>query len=87
MRERPKLFNIDGVVGRSQEQERTLNGAFKECFQTPAGETVMEYLRQMVGQVCGPEASDGQIRHLEGQRFLFALIDRRIENGKRGLPK
>lgn len=78
----------DGVVGRPLQVERKLNEAFAIVFHDQAGETVLEYLKSItLNFVHGPEASDGQIRHMEGQRYLVGIIQNRIKQGEQKLPK
>lgn len=43
----------------------------------------MAYLKSItVNMVAGPDSTDQQLRHLEGQRFLVGLMQQRIEHGR-----
>jgi hypothetical protein len=51
--------------------------------QTPTGQQVMAYLKSItVHMIAGPDSTDQQLRHLEGQRFLVGLMQQRIEHGR-----
>jgi hypothetical protein len=77
----------DRVVGpdgreRTSKQEHEINEAFVACFNSRAGELVFNYLRSItINAVTGPEVTDEHLRHLEGQRFLFGMINQRFESG------
>lgn len=60
------------------EAEHRLNALFHECFATPSGREVLAYLRRMtIETVGGPETSNDTLRHMEGQRFIVAVIEQR----------
>ena len=43
----------------------------------------MNYLKSItIEAVAGSEVSDATLRHLEGQRYMVGLIQRRINKGK-----
>jgi hypothetical protein len=45
---------------------------------------VLKYLRSItIEAVTGPAASDAELRHLEGQRYLVGLIERRIKHAEK----
>lgn len=49
-------------------------------FRTPNGKAVMKYLRSItIESVSGANISDAELRHLEGQRYLVGLIERRFQ--------
>ena len=53
-------------------------------FSSPEGRRVLHHLRSMSrDRVLGPDASDAQLRHVEGQRALVAHIENLIERGCR----
>ena len=59
---------------------RNINSVFK----TPNGIAVLKYLRSItIESVQGPNASDAELRQLEGQRYLVGLIERRINHGQK----
>ena len=71
-----------GSSGRSKELEYKLNEAFAAVFRDKSGELVLNYLKSItVNRICGPEATDNALRHLEGQRFNFGVIQARYEAG------
>lgn len=86
-RDPDKFIGLDGVV-RPVAEEKQINDAFAACFRDLPGQRALDYLRSItVFNVTGPGATDAELRHLEGQRFLLALIERRIQHGRSGLPK
>ena len=53
----------------------------RALFNTPNGQEVLKYLRSItVDVISGPNISDNELRHLEGQRYLIALIVRRMNH-------
>jgi hypothetical protein len=73
----PPQENVDGYI-RSGEAERKLNEAVGIIFKGPAGELVMDYLKSItINTIAGPAASDAELRHLEGARWLVAVLIRR----------
>tara|TARA_E500000178_G_scaffold329679_1_gene360834 strand:+ start:3916 stop:4173 length:258 start_codon:yes stop_codon:yes gene_type:complete len=69
---------------RSREDDETISLNVKALFQTPTGTEVLKYLRSItIEAVTGAGASDAELRHLEGQRFLVGLIERRIRHGEK----
>ena len=72
----------DGLV-RSQKDEDDLSIMVAVALTTSAGEALMKYVRQItIEQVGGPEITNDHLRHLEGMRYLCAILERRRENGK-----
>ena len=56
----------------------------RTCFRTPTGQEVIKYLRSItIEAVTGPAASDAELRHLEGQRYIVGLIERRIKHAEK----
>ena len=46
--------------------------------------SVMQYLKSItVDAVAGPNISDAELRHLEGQRYIIALIVKRSNHAQR----
>lgn len=85
-RDPDKFIGLDGVV-RPVAEEKRLNDAFAACFREIHGQRALDYLRSLtLFNVTGPKATDAELRHLEGQRFLMALIEQRIQHGRNGLP-
>ena len=51
-------------------------------FNTVSGKQVLKYLKSLtIEAVAGPNISNEELRHLEGQRFVVGLIQRRINKG------
>lgn len=49
--------------------------AFMKCFNTREGEIVLSFLRRLtIERYLGPEATNEELRHLEGQRHLVGYI-------------
>ena len=86
-RDPSKFVGLDGVV-RDVAEEKRLNDAFAACFREIHGQRAIDYLRSItVFNVTGGKATDAELRHLEGQRYLCALIESRIRHGRDSLPK
>lgn len=83
MKEQPnKELGPDGVL-RPAEVEQRLNRTLATVFAGAAGQSALEYLRSItVNWVSGPNESDASLRHREGMRFLYAVIEQRVERGK-----
>ena len=76
------LIGLDNFK-RSSDDEEKLNSAFTALFGTDIGMSVLQYLKAItIDSVAGPEISDHALRHLEGQRYLVGLIQRRVNKGK-----
>lgn len=72
----------DGYV-RSKAAEDALDEVVASALRGPSGDKLMKYLRQItIEAVAGPEITDHHLRHLEGMRYLVAIIERRRETGK-----
>ena len=72
-------LGLDGFA-RSKEDESLINQNINALFRTPNGKAVMKYLRSItIEAVTGPNVSDAELRHLEGQRYLVGLIERRYQ--------
>jgi hypothetical protein len=77
-----KIIGDDGRE-RSQGEQDELDAAFARTFACSDGERVLAYLRSIsIDNVTGPLATDCAVRHLEGQRYLFAIIDRAARRGR-----
>jgi hypothetical protein len=76
-------IGIDGVQ-RSVQAERDLNKIAAQIFATPGGEQLLAWLKRItVNNVQGPAVSDAELRHIEGQRYVVALLQQRIQHGQR----
>ena len=69
---------------RSKADDEVISRNINSVFKTPNGAAVLKYLRSItIESVQGPNASDAELRHLEGQRYLVGLIERRINHGQK----
>lgn len=72
---------------RSDQDEFDLDTLFASFFSSedPAAQRVLKYLESISrNRVLGPDATDAQLRHLEGARWFYGIIDRRIARGRAG---
>tara|TARA_R100000458_G_scaffold57904_1_gene64901 strand:- start:41 stop:328 length:288 start_codon:yes stop_codon:yes gene_type:complete len=75
------LIGLDNYK-RKPADEENLNTLFYKMFNTAGGSEILKYLKSItMDSVAGPEISDTQLRHLEGQRFIVGLIQRRFNKG------
>jgi len=52
-----------------------ISACFKRCLSNNDGEKILKYLSQMTLERAMPSsASDGELRYLEGQRYIVKLI-------------
>ena len=69
---------IDGIQ-RPQELDQKDVAAM---LATPTGQSVMQYLRSITTDIAnGPNISNDELRHLEGQRFVIGLLSSRALHG------
>lgn len=69
-------------LAQQEQGDPDIAAAFARCFSSPDGERVLRHLRRHTSErALGPEAADSLLRHLEGQRYLMALITGLIEQG------
>jgi hypothetical protein len=74
----PRDIGPDGIP-RIGDEQRRLNELMAVTFKGEAGKAALDYLRSIsIERVCGPGASDAELRHLEGMRFLVGVISQRI---------
>ena len=74
-------FEARDAAGQNAEAE--LCRAFARCFSGAEGEMVMSHLeRVMLNRRLPPEASDAELRHLEGQRYAIAFIAAMAARGR-----
>lgn len=75
-------LSIDGFY-RTENKERELNTDMATLFSTEIGKKVLDYLRSItVDAVAGRDVSNDHLRHLEGMRYLYFIIKKRIESDK-----
>ena len=76
-------IGVDGYP-RPQKEDEKISQDIKALFNSPAGKEVLGYLRSVtLDAVAGGGISDSELRHLEGQRFIVALIERRIKHAEK----
>jgi hypothetical protein len=74
--------SIDGYV-RTDEEERNLNKIFAGVFKDENGKKILEYIKSITTEaVAGPNIDSNKLFHLEGMRFLTAVIQTRIKKGE-----
>ena len=77
-----RIVGLDNFE-RNPDEETRLNFIFESVFKTAVGAEVLKYLRQItIEAVAGSEISDNQLRHIEGQRYIVGLIQRRLNKGR-----
>lgn len=80
--EKNRLIGLDNIE-RDALDEQQLNDSFAVAFSSPTGLKVLEYLRSIsIETVGGPNIDQQHLMHLEGQRYIVGLIQRRINKGK-----
>lgn len=63
--------------------KREIEKNYTRCFSTPAGAEVLRHLREItIERFLGANATDAELRTLEGQRALVHQIEILIERGK-----
>lgn len=76
------VIGPDGIP-RHPDKERRINSIIASVLGTAAGKEVLNYLKSITTErVCGWDATDGQLRHLEGQRFIVGILSQRVKQGE-----
>ena len=76
-------LGLDGFP-RPKEEDKIISQNINSLFRTPTGKAVMSYLRSItIESVSGANISDAELRHLEGQRYLVGLIERRFQQAEK----
>jgi hypothetical protein len=79
----PMNLGLDGYP-RGKEADEKISKDINALFKTPNGKQVLKYLRSItIEAVTGPNVSDAELRHLEGQRYLVGLIERRAKQSEK----
>ncbi len=64
-------------------EENRINKLYASIFSTDAGKEVLAHLKSItVDSVSGPNVETNQLFHMEGSRFLYAVIQNRVNKGK-----
>lgn len=80
---RGRTLGADGIE-RSIVEETELNTLAAQVFREPNAKLFLSYLKSItINNLQGSGVSDNELRHIEGQRYIVALMERRIENGRR----
>lgn len=80
-------IGIDGYQ-RATSQDLEISQNVAEVFSTPAGQAVSKYLRSItIEMVHGSNVTAEELRHIEGQRYIVALIEARINHAHRSKNK
>lgn len=76
-------ISIDGFV-RSPATDAKISQNIAALFSDDLGKEVLRYLRSItIEAVSGANIGDAELRHLEGQRYLVGLIERRIKHAEK----
>ncbi len=76
-------IGIDGFQ-RNAELDLQISQNIAELFSSPTGKEVLRYLRSItIEMVSGPNITTEELRHIEGQRYLVGLIERRMTHAHR----
>ena len=77
-----RILGLDNFE-RDTQQEQLLNTLFESVFKLDNAQEILRYLKQItIESVAGSEISDSALRHLEGQRYIVGLIQRRVNKGR-----
>ena len=77
-----RILGLDNFE-RDTQQEQLLNTLFESVFKQENAQEILRYLKQItIESVAGSEISDSALRHLEGQRYIVGLIQRRVNKGR-----
>lgn len=77
------FIGLDGFH-RDRNDDARISLDTATLFKTDSGKAVLKYLRSItIEQVNGAGVSDAELRHMEGQRYVVALIEQRINHANR----
>lgn len=75
-----QIVGPDGIA-RHPKQQDVINQSLASCFSGEKGGIALDYLKSItVSMVVPPEAGDAVLRHREGMRDLFRIINARIND-------
>ena len=81
----PSKVNI-GVDGfqRDTVRDTQISKNIASLLESPTGKEVLKYLRSItIEMVNGPNVTTEELRHLEGQRYIVGLLERRVQHAHR----
>jgi hypothetical protein len=77
-----KHLGVDGYP-RSKEQDEKISQDLASTFNSPSGLATLQYLKSItIEAITGANISAEELRHLEGQRYLVALIAKRVQHAE-----
>lgn len=80
-------LGIDGIV-RPKEKDEEISQLVAQVLSTESGKEMLRYLRSItIEMVCGPNVSNDELRHREGQRQLVGILEARIAHAHRSKTK
>ena len=78
-----KHLGVDGYP-RSQDADHKISKDLAVTFSSPSGVATLQYLKSItIEAITGANISSDELRHLEGQRYLVALIAKRVQHAER----
>lgn len=80
--ESKRISDVDGFA-YTQKAEEDLNELAAVVFREDTAQRLLAYLKSItINYVNGPRISSDELRHIEGQRYIVGIIERRIERGR-----
>jgi len=84
---KPLTTSIDGYT-RTPEVEKKLNQLTASVFKGDDGKQVLAYLKSITMEaVAGPNITQNELFHLEGKRYLVAILIQRINKHNNEVKK
>ena len=78
-----KHLGIDGYP-RPKEEDEKISLDLSATFVSPSGVETLQYLKSItIESVSGGGITNDELRHLEGQRYIVALIYKRLRHAER----
>lgn len=76
-------LGVDGFP-RPKEEDQKISLDLLATFNTPSGKATLQYLKSVtIEAISGGAISNDELRHLEGQRYLVAMIVKRLNHAER----
>jgi len=76
-------IGVDGFQ-RDTNKDTQISKNIASLLESPTGKEVLKYLRSItIEMVNGPNVTTEELRHLEGQRYIVGLLERRIQHAHR----
>ena len=84
MKEPAKIqIGVDGFQ-RNRTEDQRLSKVIAATFKTDSGKATLSYLRSItIEAVHGGKVQTNELIHMEGQRYLVGLIERRINQASK----